>query len=50
MLDQLDDGDPGLHIGTPVEGFDDAEIDLIKPNRQQWTPCPRQAPTFLSGS
>jgi len=35
MLDQLDDGVPGLHIGTPEEGFDDAEIDLSKPNRRQ---------------
>ena len=40
MLDQLDDGVPGLHIGTPEEGFDDAEIDLSKPNRRHSTPLP----------
>jgi hypothetical protein len=35
MLCQLDDGVPGLHIATLEEGFDDAEIDLSKPNRRQ---------------
>ena len=29
MLDQLDDGVPGLHIGTPEEGFDDKEAESL---------------------